>query len=336
MLIKDLGEFGLIDLLNRMVVEERASPGGAAASGVELLVDTGDDTAAWRAEGATELFTTDTVVEGVHFTRETTPWRDLGWKSLASNISDIAAMGGLPTYALVTLGMPPETAVADLQELYRGMLEIGNQFGASIVGGDMVRSPVVFITVALAGVTHGSFMLRSHACPGELVAVTGYLGDSAGGLKLMLEDIPASPEAAEHLKDAHRRPVPDVDAGQVLARAGVATAMDISDGLCDDLGKLCLASRVSAQIESGHIPIHPLLRETFPDECLAMALNGGEDYKLLFVASPAQLEEANASLPQPAAVVGRITVGEPGRVTVVDPSGAETPANRRGWDHFAP
>ena len=335
MLIKDLGEFGVIDLLNRMVVEGRGMPANGIASRVELLVDTGDDTAAWRAGGATELFTTDTVVEGIHFTRETTPWRDLGWKSLASNISDIAAMGGLPTYALVTLGLPPETAVEDLQELYRGMLEIGNRFGASIVGGDMVRSPVVFITVALTGVTHGAPMLRSTAEPGGLIAVTGYLGDSAGGLKLMLENFPASPEAAAHLKGAHRRPIPDVDVGQVLARAGVDTAMDISDGLCDDLGKLCLASRVAAQVESPCVPIHPLLRETFPDESLAMALNGGEDYKLLFVASPAQMDAANAALPQPATVVGRITAGKPGMVTVVDPSGAEAPVSRQGWDHFA-
>ena len=135
MLIRDLGEFGVIDLLNRMVVEGRVIQDALPCHGVKLLVDTGDDAAAWNAGGATELFTTDTVVEEIHFTRDTTPWRDLGWKSLASNISDIAAMGGLPTHALVTLGLPPDTAVADLEDLYRGMLEICNRFGVSIVGG---------------------------------------------------------------------------------------------------------------------------------------------------------------------------------------------------------
>ncbi len=335
MLIRDLGEFGVIDLLNRMVVEGRIIGDGLPGSGVKLLVDTGDDTAAWNAGGATELFTTDTVVEGVHFTRDTTPWRDLGWKSLASNISDIAAMGGLPTHALVTLGLPPDTAVADPEDLYRGLLEIANRFGVSIVGGDMVRSPVVFITVALSGVTNRAPMLRSTARPGDVIAVTGELGSSAGGLKLMLEGLNASGEAAEHLKNAHRRPVPDVAAGQVLAESGVTTAMDISDGLCDDLGKLCRASGVAAEIEADRVPIHPLLRQAFPEECLGMALNGGEDYKLLFTATAAQVSKVNLCLPQPAVVVGHITAGEPGRVTVLDSSGAEMPSNRRGWDHFA-
>ncbi len=335
MLIRDLGEFGVIDLLNRMVVEGRIIQDGLPCSGVKLLVDTGDDTAAWNAGDATELFTTDTVVEGVHFTRETTPWRDLGWKSLASNISDIAAMGGLPTHSLVTLGLPPDTAVADLEDLYRGMLEICNQFGVFIVGGDMVRSPVAFITVALSGVTGGKPLLRSTGKQGDAIAVTGYLGSSAGGLKLMLEGLAASGEAAEHLRNAHRRPVPDVAAGRVLAESGVATAMDVSDGLCDDLGKLCRASGVAAEIEASRVPIHPLLRQAFPEECLGMALNGGEDYKLMFTGPPGQVEAVSALLPHPATVVGRITDGEPGRVKVLDSSGAEMPSNRRGWDHFA-
>ena len=107
MQIKDLGEFGLIERLNSMVTRERRGPDNGAPYNFRLLVDTGDDTAAWAAAEATELFTTDTVVEGVHFTRETTPWADLGWKSLASNISDIAAMGGLPLYALITSGPSP-------------------------------------------------------------------------------------------------------------------------------------------------------------------------------------------------------------------------------------
>ena len=211
MQIQELGEFGVIDLLNRMVVGQRdisafrdripafaGKTNGNAGNGnagqtngngfpVELLVDTGDDTAAWRTSDCIELFTTDTVVEGVHFTRVTTPWRDLGWKCIASNVSDIAAMGGLPAYALITLGLPPETEVADLEELYRGMLEMANKCGAAIIGGDMVRSPVVFITVGLTGVHEGSPMLRTNGQPGDLVAVTGYLGGSGGGLQLMLD-----------------------------------------------------------------------------------------------------------------------------------------------------
>ena len=199
----------------------------------------------------------------------------------------------------------------------------------------MVRSPVVFITVALSGVTGSKPLLRSTARPGDVVVVTGDLGSSAGGLKLMLEGLEASGEAAEHLKNAHRRPVPDVAVGQVLAESGVATAMDVSDGLCDDLGKLCRASGVAAEIEAPLVPIHPMLREVFPGECVDMALNGGEDYKLIFTGTTGQVEAVNARLPRPATVVGRITAGEPGRVTVLDSSGREISSERSGWDHFA-
>ena len=334
MKVKDLGEFGVITLLNEMVVKERSGPDNGAAFSFRLLVDTGDDTAAWHTGEATELFTTDTVVEGVHFTRATTPWRDLGWKSIASNISDIAAMGGLPMYALITLGLPPETEVADIKELYWGMLEVSNRYGVAIIGGDMVRSPVAFVTVSLTGVHSGQPMLRTTAQPGDQVAVTGYLGASGGGLKLLLEDSPVSAEAAGYLHQGHRRPQPAVAEGRILAEAGVATAMDISDGLADDLSKLCLASGVSARIISDQIPVHHLLKQAFPDQYLDLALNGGEDYQLLFTAPEQLMSRVMPRLPAGAAVIGNVTAGNPGQVVLVGPSGAETVAGRGGWDHF--
>ena len=334
MLVRDLGEFGLIDLLNAMVVSERSGPDNGADLGFGLMVDTGDDTAAWRSAPATELFTTDTVVEGVHFTRETTPWHDLGWKSLASNISDIAAMGGLPLYALVTLGLPSETKVADIEEMYRGMLEIGAKYGVGIIGGDMVRSPVVFVTVALTGVHSGQPMLRSTARPGDQVAVTGYLGTSAGGLKLMLNGLQAPADAADFLRRGHRRPSPAVSEGRLLVEAGVTTAMDVSDGLADDLAKLCRASGVAARIITSQVPVHELLRLAFPGECLGLALGGGEDYLLLFTADRAVMSRVMPLLPDGAAVIGEITAGEPGRVTLVDADGVERAAGSGGWDHF--
>jgi thiamine-monophosphate kinase len=334
MQIKELGEFGVIELLNAMIVGNRAGPDNASPFAFRLLVDTGDDTAAWRAGEATELFTTDTVVEGVHFTRVTIPWRDLGWKSLASNISDIAAMGGLPLYALVTLGLPSETEVEDLRELYSGMLEAGNKYGVAVVGGDMVRSPVAFITVSLTGVHPGMPMLRSAARAGDRVAVTGPLGGSGGGLRLMLDDLEASPEAAAHLRRCHRRPEPAVAEGQVLAGAGVLAAMDVSDGLADDLSKLCLSSGLSARIFADNVPVHRLLKQAFPDGYLDLALAGGEDYTLLFTATPELMVQVMSLLPGNAAVVGEILAGEPGRVVVVDSAGRETVAGRGGWDHF--
>ena len=355
MQIQELGEFGVIDLLNRMVVGQRevstisnripAFAGKTNGNGfpVELLVDTGDDTAAWRTSECIELFTTDTVVEGIHFTRVTTPWRDLGWKCIASNVSDIAAMGGLPAYALITLGLPPETEVGDLEELYHGMLEMANQCGAAIIGGDMVRSPVVFITVGLTGVHGGSPMLRTNARPGDLVGVTGYLGGSGGGLQLMLDDDelgrprrnPAtSKEAVEYLRHQHRRPEPAVKEGRILADAGVRTAMDVSDGLADDLGKLCRASGLSARLNAELIPAHPYLKEAYPDDYLGLALHGGEDYLLLFTASTDVMDQVMLRLFEGAAVIGELLEGEPGRVSIVDETGSEVPAAKGGWDHY--
>ena len=333
MRVQDIGEFGVIDRLNRMVVEQRRGPDNGAPLSFKLLVDTGDDTAVWQTGLARELFTTDTMVEGVHFTRETTPWRDLGWKSIASNVSDIAAMGGLPTYALITLGLPPETEMGDLEETYRGMLEIGEQYGVAIVGGDIVRSPVLFITVALTGVTSRQPMLRANARPGDSVALTGRVGSSAGGLRLLLDCPEATGEAAERLRRCHRRPMPGVADGQLLAAAGITAAMDVSDGLYDDLSKLCRASGVAARIEAEWVPVHPLLRQQFPEDCLGLALGGGEDYVLLFTGPPSTVERVVAQAPG-AAVVGYIEEGEPGRVAVVDASGSELATSGGGWDHF--
>ena len=334
MLVKDLGEFGLIERLNARITRERGGPDNGAAFDFRLLVDTGDDTAAWQTGAATELATTDTVVEGIHFTRETTPWRDLGWKALAANISDIAAMGGQPLYALITLGLPPETAVADIEDLYRGLLDIGNRYGAAIVGGDLVRSPVLFVTVALTGLRAGPPLRRDTARPGDQVAVTGWLGNSGGGLKLLLEKPAIAATAAAFLIQAHRRPEPAVAAGQILAQGGVVTAMDVSDGLADDLSKLCIASGVAAQLSAGQMPIHPELRSAFPADCLALALHGGEDYVLLFTAPSPVMARTMPLLPDGAAVIGEVVAGPAGQVTLVDPEGGAAVIGRAGWDHF--
>ena len=341
MMVRDVGEFGVIERLNRMVTGRGA--GNDAVRAFPLLVDTGDDTAVWQVGGlggerVNELFTTDTMVEGVHFTRSTTPWRELGWKAVAANVSDVASMGGLPSYALITLGLPPDTRVADIEEMYRGMLELGEEYGLAVVGGDIVRSPVFFVTTALTGVAWRPPLLRSGARPGDAVAVSGWLGSSAGGLRLLLECPDVAGEAADFLRDAHRRPAPAVRAGQLLSQGGIVTAMDVSDGLVDDLGKLCGASGVSARVYADAAPVHPLLRRQFPDGFLAMALGGGEDYVLLFTGPPEVVEPLIPQLGAGSAVVGVITPpegsGGPGRVAVVDGAGRELSLAGGGWDHF--
>ena len=334
--VKDIGEFGVIERLNRMVVGRGA--GNDAVRAFPLLVDTGDDTAAWQTGEGRELFTTDTVVEGIHFTRQTTPWRDLGWKAVAANISDIASMGGLPTYALITLGLPPETVVDDIEEMYRGMLEIGDAYGMAIVGGDIVGSPVMFVTTALVGAASRDPLLRSNAQPGDAVAVSGHVGSSGGGLRLMLGGSDEAGEAAEFLRRAHRRPAPAVREGQLLAEAGITTCMDVSDGLADDLSKLCASSGVAARVRSSAVPVHPMLRRQFPGDCVSLALGGGEDYVLLFTGPPDIVKSLTPLLGGGSSVIGSIVDAEdgggPGRVAVVDDQGREVSPEGHGWDHF--
>ena len=330
-----MGEFGLIDLLKGMLAEQRPKPEARSPQDFRLLVDIGDDAAAWRHGGGTELYTTDTMVEGVHFTQQTLSWYDVGWKVIAANASDIAAMGGLPAYALVTLGLPEETEVESIKYLYSGVIDLANLQGITIAGGDVVRSPVVFVTLGLTGIAEHECLLRSTARAGDRIAVTGYVGSSAGGLRVLQGDTSNGGDLEEYLREAHRRPVPCVKEGLALSSGGVRTAIDISDGLVDDLSKLCLASGVAAEIDVRKIPVHPALMKLFPEEHMDLALNGGEDYQLLFTAPSELLEKVLVELPAPAAVIGEIVRGEAGRVTVVDSdTGEELSLPQKGWDHF--
>ena len=337
MRISDLGEFGLIELVQQWTQVAEQDSGLASQAPFGIAVPNGDDAAAitFPDGPVTELYTTDTMVDGVHFTSATTPWRDLGWKAIASNISDVAAMGGDPVAGLISLGLPPNTAVADVKELYAGMMEICGEYGARIIGGDMVRSPVAFVTVALTGIASGTPMVRTAAEPGDQVAVTGPVGSSAGGLRQLLAGAAADHNAESELIRQHRRPRPHIAAGKVLVSAGVRSAMDVSDGLADDLGKLCSASGVSALIHAEQVPTLPALKSAFPDDQLDLALYGGEDYVLLFTAAPDIMDVAMSKMPDGAAIVGEITEGRPGVVSVLDGSGNPVERGGAGWDHFS-
>ncbi len=336
MLVSELGEFGLIALVQQWTRSDGARD---HVGGVDynLAVANGDDTAAitFPFGPVTELYTTDTMVDGVHFTAQTTPWADLGWKSIASNVSDVAAMGGDPLAALVTLGLPPDTEVANVEQLYSGMMDIGREYGVQIIGGDMVRSPVAFVTVALTGTVVGTPMVRTTAEAGNLVAVSGPVGSSAGGLRKLLGPGGSTLAAESELIDQHRRPWPHVDAGKILLQRGVRCAMDVSDGLADDLGKLCLASGVSARIRADRVPASPALKAVHPERWLDLALYGGEDYVLLFVAPGDIMDAVFDELPHGAAVIGEITHGNPGSVSVIDSSGDPVIRAGAGWDHFS-
>ncbi|MBI4310616.1 MAG: thiamine-phosphate kinase [Chloroflexi bacterium] len=332
MLVTEIGEFGLIQRLTQVL-----AGAGVAASSADapfpLAIGIGDDAAAWRTQPALELATTDTVVEGVHFTRETTPWKDLGWKAMAANLSDIAAMGGAPLYALVTLGVPLQTQVEDMEALYAGMAWACKEHSAVIAGGDIVRSPVFFASITLNGYTFDAPLTRSAARPGDAIAVSGPLGGSLGGLEMMLKGIPAASADAEALRWAHRHPQPRLKEGRILVKEGVRCAMDLSDGLYDDLGKLATAGGCAVEMDAFRIPYPPALEHVFPGKAAQLALAGGEDYELLFTAPAATLERVLSRIPS-AAVVGRVVAGQPGRVTVRSEDGKPIPLQQLGWDHF--
>lgn len=361
MKLLELGEFGLIARLAAVIASEEAAapPAGVhpAIPASRLVLGIGDDAAVWQTGDVLTIATTDTMVADVHFLapfdhaqdrlRQAQGervadglWHDLGWKALAVNLSDIAAMGGIPQYALITLGLPPETEVEPLIELYEGMSEAARVYGVRLAGGDIVRSQVLFITVALTGVASGQgypdgVLLRSAATPGDVVAVTGWLGGSAAGLQTLLADLRLPPDVLGTLREAHLRPRPRLDEGRLLVKEGIRCAMDISDGLLADLSKLCAASRVAARIEEARVPVLPEVRRYFPETWSALALSGGEDYELLFTASAEQVARVRAQTGVPVTVIGIIETGEAGRVTLVDAAGEPVLWQGGGWDHLA-
>ncbi len=331
MKVSKLGEFGLIDLLAKMI--EKARVDRLAVD--RPLIGIGDDAAAWRPDGALELGTVDTLFEGVHFNLETTPWRDLGWKSLAINLSDIAAMGGVPEYALVALGLPEDTAVADVTALYDGIIELAKETHTAIVGGNISRAPQVSVTITVIGRSLNSDILRRDAArPGDVIAVTGNPGSAAGGLEMLTHGLKFKSEASEYLKNAFLHPVPRLTEGQALTKLGVKAAIDISDGLLSDLRHICEESKVSARIFAERLPIHPLLKGSFGDKAQGLALSGGEDYELLFTASTGAINKAKAELKCPVSAVGEITAGEPGKIELIDAQGKIVKTGKTGWRHF--
>lgn len=346
--VSGLGEFELIDRLAALVANS-ASP--------RLEIGIGDDAAAWSPmPNAMAVATTDALIEGVHFDLATTDWRDLGWKALAENVSDVAAMGCAPRYALVALGLPPSTRVADVEALYHGMRECARTFGCSVVGGDVVRAPCVVLGVTVIGESlpistceHGDVLLRrSRARPSDVIAVTGPLGGSAAGLRLLQSqgaraEAALSRECAEVMHELlalHRRPVPRVVAGHVLVEAGVQCAIDVSDGLVADVGHVCKQSGVDAELDATRVPVHPAVVACFGAEALELALTGGEDYELVCAGPAERIALASERLRErgepPLIVIGTILPmrGATPEVRVIGAAGEALPLGRGGYRHF--
>ncbi len=337
--MREVGELELI---------RRIGESAAWRSAVGVRVGIGDDTAVLGVTpGSALLATTDLIVEDVHFRRAWASPRDIGWKAMAVNLSDIAAMGGLPRWALVALAVPPDTAVEAVEAFYAGMQEAATPHGVAIVGGDTSASPAGwFVNVTLLGVHPGEPKLRSQAQPGDAVAVTGALGASAAGLHVLetgadrARGAGLGSGALEELATAHLRPTARVAEGRWLGAApGVHAMLDCSDGLATDLGHICRASGVGARVRLDRVPVHPAAAEAgrvLGADARRWAAGGGEDYELLITCDPAAVAFLAAGLREATGTaltaVGQVDGSQPG-VLFVDASGAPVgmPA---GFEHF--
>lgn len=325
MKLRELGEFGLIDRIAGRV---------AGKSGIAIGI--GDDAAAVEpTTGLLTLITSDMLVEGVHFDLALCDPVTLGRKSLAVNLSDIAAMGGKPRHFLLSLAIPSNLPVEFLDSFIEGMLERGKEFGVTLIGGDTCSSRKgLIISVTLLGEQSRDFIVRRDgARSGDLICVTGTLGDAALGLELLKQGTREGIAVARHLD-----PLPRVGEGIRLAETGIPSAMiDVSDGLLADLGHIIDLSGVGARLYLEKLPISDCFRENqafLNEDPFLLPLSGGEDYELLFTLPPNKLHAIEALAAETGTrmtVIGEITDAG---LAVLTPLGAEYPVLRRGYNHF--
>jgi len=304
-----------------------------------VVVGIGDDAALVKIPPQELLLsTTDTLVENVHFNWDYASPFQVGWKVLAINISDIAAMGGKPTYCLISLAMSRDTKKSLVNELYGGLKRIASLYKIDIIGGDLVYSPVFTVTICLLGeVNKDNFILRSGAKKGDLIYVTGDLGASKAGL-IYLEGFNAKKkrEGAFFIKK-HLMPCPKLKEGQQIAKSKLSNAMiDISDGLISDLSHIAEESGVGAVIWEEKIPLNPSVRKLAKElktSPLNWALYGGEDYELLFTVLKNKKRILEESLCFSPILIGEI-VDEKEGLNLIDTSGKKIKLKKRGYDHF--
>jgi thiamine-monophosphate kinase len=283
-----IGERALIERIRRRLPAAPAS----------LLVGIGDDAAVAAPDrGAFVVLTTDALVEGVHFDRRFSSAADVGFKALAVNVSDVAAMGAAPRLALLSLILPEALPIADVDDLIDGFVEIGRAAGVTLAGGNITRSPgplVVDVTV-MGAVKPRRVLARGGGRPGHQLYVSGSIGAATAGLEWLRDrsrgpaSLPDDPALAECVA-RHRRPEPRTRLGALLGRTRAASAcMDLSDGLADAVRQVAGASGTGARIDASQLPIHPGARAWFAgreSDAVAASLGGGDDYELLFAVGP--------------------------------------------------
>ncbi len=284
-----------------------------------------------RVGARSVVLTVDALVENVHFRTGWLSPRQLGRKSFLVNVSDVAAMGARPRFALVSVGAPPGYPARDLAALQGGIATAAHEVGAYVVGGNLTRAERLFVSVTLVADAPTRLVTRQGAAVGDRVYVTGTLGDAALGVRLLQ----SGGRGATAVR-RYREPQPRLQAGRLLVSAGVVSAMmDVSDGLVQDLGHVCEQSGVGAVLRSAAVPRSRGYRALMGDDD-SLALGGGEDYELVFTVPPARvarLERLRARLGCPISYVGDMVTGR--RVRVQGAGEALRTMGSGGYDHFA-
>ena len=330
MKLKDIGEFGFIERIK----------GGCLIRDENVIRGIGDDCCVFRTSAeAASLLTTDMLVEQVHFLLEAIPPYQLGRKSLAVNMSDIAAMGGTPKEAAISIAIPDTVDLDYLDALYDGMKDMAKEFEVNLLGGDTASSPgPLIINIALVGEARGEEILyRSGAKVGDVVFLTGPVGSAAAGLDIILKE--RGYDEWEELIEAHHNPYPQIKTGRTIASMKVANSLiDVSDGVAADLGHICAESKLGAIIEEKMIPTTEQFRaycERFREDSRHLSLHVGEDYVLLGTVpleAVTRLQEALESSGCQFHPIGK-TVAESG-LRLEDRNGSVEVIGAKGWDHF--
>jgi thiamine-monophosphate kinase len=336
-----MNEFEFIKKIRSQAEQRGASPG--------LVRGIGDDAAVLKSLTGTDVVvSTDLLVEGIDFRRDTIRPNQLGHKALAVSLSDIAAMGARPRWTLLSIGVPKDVWQSSfIDSFYDGVFQIADRFGLKLIGGDVSRTPekIVINSIALGECLLEREVFRSGAKPGDQIYVTGFLGDAAAGLRLIergarLRDDNSTPtdgNPIEHLLLRHLQPEPRVGWGLLIGERRLATAMiDISDGLSSDLNHLCRESRVGALVDAHRLPIDQIVTEMCGRRALdplMLALHGGEDFELLFTVKPENVTKLPSRVDGvPITLIGEIKeashgvlIAEGSKIWNLEPG---------GWEHF--
>jgi thiamine-monophosphate kinase len=345
--VGSLGEFALIDRLQKILGSVSVTP----EIHQRLIKGIFDDAAVFRpAAGKVQLVTTDSYAEGIHFDLTYTALRHLGWKVMAASVSDIAAMGGAPEYATVSISVPQRMSVEMLEELYEGIAGACREYSFLVAGGDTTASSAgLVISVTIIGsAEEQKVVYRNGAKPGDYLCVTGHLGASLAGLKILLreksrfaatlegETFTPNLEPYAAALEKHFMPRPRFDIVGILTSTVCANAMiDISDGLASEIHHICKESNVGATLFERSIPVDLVTQHIageFSESPVDYALYGGDEYELLFTLTDKEFEKLE-QLTNDVSVVGRITEAGTG-VMFVRENGETEPLKAGGWDHF--